>query len=187
MRSSHCRVLLVVCCLLAPWASAQAPLSGGTPDVVVASVLAVVPDTVRLKMLAAMARGDIAGAISMWQLATNRDTVPPALAALQSAFGLANRVAGSCGRVAKDISQGFKFLGGTPQYLRISSTQGDFLSWQSRTLMSDNNRHFLVEYEGRFYDAFTGPAGMSRAEYLKHVVLRGEALIEQVTEEMLTR
>ncbi|HYO74427.1 MAG TPA: hypothetical protein VEU33_50965 [Archangium sp.] len=153
---------------------------------VLASVLAVVPDSVRVKMLAAIARGDIAGAISMWQLATNRDTVPPALAALQSAFSLANRMAGPCARVAKDIYQGFKSLGGNPQYLRISSTQGDFLSWQSRTLMSDNNRHFLVEYEGRFYDAFTGPAGMLRAEYLKSLAMRGEPIITQVTEEILT-
>ena len=195
MRSRNRWVLLVVLCLLVPWASAQALLPGGTPGVVLASVpslptpaiwLAVVPDTVRVKMLAAIARGDIAGAISLWQLATNRDTVPPALAALQSAFGLANRVAGPCARVAKDIYQGFKSLGGNPQYLRVSSTEGPFLSWRNRTLMSDNNVHFLVAHEGMLYDAFTGPVGMSRVEYLKNLVMRGEPIIERVTEEVLT-
>jgi len=186
--------VLLVCCLLSPWASAQSALPGGGPGVALASApvptpglwLAAIPDSVRLKMLAALARGDIAGAISMWQLATNRDTVPPALAALQSAFSLANRVAGPCGRVAKDIYQGFKSLGGNPQYLRLSSSSGRFLSWQNRTLMSDNNLHFVVEYEGKLYDAFTGPAGMSRAEYLKSLVLRGEPIFTQVTEEFLT-
>jgi hypothetical protein len=188
-------LLLVVCCFLAPWASAQSPLPGETPGVLLASVptlptpavlLAAVPDSVRLKMLAAVARGDITGAISMWQLATNRDTVPPALAALQSAFSLANRVAGPCARVAKDIYQGFKSLEGNPQYLRISSTKGDVLSWQNRTLMSDNNVHFLVEHQGKFYDAFTGPAGLPRAEYIKNLVMRGEPIIKQITEEGLT-
>jgi hypothetical protein len=186
MRSRNRWVLLVVLCLLVPWASAQALLPGGTPGVVLASVLAAVPDTVRVKMLAAIARGDIAGAISLWQLATNRDTVPPALAALQSAFGLANRVAGPCARVAKDIYQGFKSLGGNPQYLRVSSTEGPFLSWRNRTLMSDNNVHFLVAHEGMLYDAFTGPVGMSRVEYLENLVMRGEPIIERVTEEVLT-
>ena len=52
--------------------------------------------------------------------------------------------------------------------------------------MSDNNRHFLVEYEGRLYDAFTGPAGMPRAEYFKNLVMRGAPIITQVTEEILT-
>ncbi len=148
--------------------------------------LAVLPDSVRLKMLAAIARGDIAGAISLWQLATNRDTVPPALAALQSAFSLTNRVAGPCARVAKDIYEGFKSLGGNPQYLRISSTKGEYLSWQSRTLMSDNNRHFVVIHEDKIYDAFTGPAGLSQAEYLKNTVMMGRPIVEQVTEEVLT-
>ena len=195
MYSRACGCLLsLLCCVLAPWASAQSARPDVVPGVVLASAplptpgiwLAALPDSVRLKMLAAVARGDIAGAISMWQLATNRDTVPPALSALQAAFSLANRVAGPCARVAKDIHQGFQSLGGNPQYLRISSTGGQFLSWQNRTLISNNNIHFLVEYEGKLYDAFTGPAGMLRTEYLKNLVLRGEALIEQVTEEMLT-
>jgi hypothetical protein len=156
-----------------------------TPLPTPAMWVAALPDSVRLKMLAAIARGDIAGAISMWQLSTNRDTVPPALAALQSAFSLANRVAGSCGRVARDIYQGFKSLGGNPQYLRISSSKGNYLSWQSRTLMSDNNVHFVVTHEDKIYDAFTGPAGMSRAEYLKNIVMMGKPIVEQVTEEAL--
>lgn len=51
--------------------------------------------------------------------------------------------------------------------------------------MSDNNLHFAVMHEGRIYDAFTGPAGMPRAEYLKNVIMRGEPIIEQVVEEVL--
>ena len=170
---SACRILLIMCCFLAPWASAQSmkggarhehdgpdrggahsKLAGKAPSVLHASasplsmaavLLAALPDSVRVKMLAAIARGDIAGAISMWQLATGRNTVPPALETLQAAFSLANR-----------------------------------------TVMSDNNVHFLVEHEGKLYDAFTGPAGLSRAEYLKNIVMRGKPIVEQVTEEVLT-
>jgi hypothetical protein len=181
---------------MASGAIAQAGREGRVPSpTLVASLpslrvtevlLSSLPDSVRVKMLAAIARGDIAGAISMWQLATGRTTVPPALSALGSAFSLANRVAGPCVQIAKNISEGFKFLGGNPQFIRISSTQGQFLSWQGRTLMSDNNYHVAVMMEDKIYDAFTGPAGMAQAEYLKNLVIRGAPSIQQVTEEALT-
>lgn len=185
---------LLLCCLLIPWMAAH----GGTPSqstqVILSSTpllppttvfLSVLPDSVRIKMLAAIARGDIAGAISMWQLATGRDGVPPPLMALQTAFNVTNRVAGPCARVAKDILEGFRSVGGNPEVVRISGSQGNFISWQNRAMMSDNNIHFLIEYEGRFYDAFTGPMGLSRADYLKNLVMSGQPLLTRVSEEAL--
>jgi hypothetical protein len=83
--------------------------------------------------------------------------------------------------MAKDIYEGFKFLGGQPEYVRISSTGGTYLSWQSRIVMSDNNMHSVVRSGGKIYDAFTGPAGMVEAEYLKHLHYAGELILKTVS------
>jgi RHS repeat-associated protein len=134
------------------------------------------PDSIKIKMLAMIARGDIAGAIAYHQLHTGRATIPKALQAMQSAFAAANRVAGQCQQVAKDIYSGFHYLGTKPEYLRITSTEGDFLSWQGRTMVSNNNFHVAVRQGGRIYDAFTGPAGMTEAEYIATMMHEGRLL-----------
>jgi hypothetical protein len=139
------------------------------------------PDSIRLKLLAAIARGDIAGAIALWQAETGTNTVPRTLQAFQAAFNAANRIAGPCAQVAKDIYEGFKFLGGQPEYVRISSTGGTYLSWQSRILMSDNNMHSVVRYGGKLYDAFTGPAGMVESEYLEQLHYAGDIILKTVS------
>jgi hypothetical protein len=144
-------------------------------------VAGVLPDSLKLKMLAALARGDIAGAITLWQAHNGVQTVPKALQAFQAAFSTANRIAGPCARVAKDIYEGFNFFGGQTQYVRISSTGGNYLSWQSRILMSDNNSHIAVRYGAKLYDAFTGPAGMLEAEYLRQIHYAGEIVLKTVT------
>lgn len=141
----------------------------------------VLPDSIRLRLLATLARGDIPGAIALWQAETGSTAVPKVLQAFQSAFNIANRVAGPCSRVAKDIYEGFKFFGGQPEYVQLSSTGGPYLSWQSRILVSDNNLHSLVRYGGKLYDAFTGPAGMVEAEYLKHLHYGGDILLKTVS------
>ncbi len=76
-------MLLILGCALAPGV-----LYASTPNLPKTALLASVPDSIRLKMLAAMARGDITGAISLWQLHTNRDTVPAALQAMQRAYSV---------------------------------------------------------------------------------------------------
>jgi hypothetical protein len=137
------------------------------------------PDSLRVKMLEALTRGDVIGAIGLWRLHTGREgALPRALQAFQEAFNAANRIAGPCERVARDIHEGFKFLGGTPRYARISSTQGPFLTWQGRVLVSDNKLHRAVRYGERIYDAFTGPAGMLESEYRLHMLTLGSLIIE---------
>lgn len=136
------------------------------------------PDTVRLKMLAALARGDIAGAISLWQLQTNRSTVPAALQAMQSAYSVANRTMGPCIQVARDISNGFKAFGGSPQYVRFMPPgKPPYLGWEMRAgdpkstiQISDMGTHYAVMMKDKIYDAFTGPEGMVLSEYLKRLV-----------------
>jgi hypothetical protein len=173
MLTKACRLFLVVGCLLAPGVLHASP-----PGLPTAALLAMVPDTVRLKMLAALARGDIAGAISLWQLHANRNTVPAALQAMQSAYNVVNRTMGPCKQVARDISNGFKAFGGSPQYIQFKPPgKVPYLAWEMRagdpksTLqISDMGKHYAVMMKDKVYDAFTGPEGMVLSEYLKRLV-----------------
>lgn len=176
MFSNACRLVLVMGCLLTPGG-----VHASSPSLPTTVLLATVPDSVRLKMLAALARGDLAGAISLWQLHTNRDTVPAALQAMQSAYNVANRAMGPCIQVARDISNGFKFFGGNPQYVRFMPPgRAPYLGWEMRAgdpkstiQISDMGRHYAVMMKDKVYDAFTGPEGMVLGEYLKRLVAHG--------------
>lgn len=171
-----CGLLLVLGFLLTPGV-----LHAASPHLPTTALLAMVPDTVRLKMLAALARGDLAGAISLWQLHTNRDTVPAALQAMQSAYNVANRAMGPCIQVARDISNGFKAFGGDARYVRFMPPgKTPFLGWEMRAgeprstiQLSDIGRHYAVMVNDKVYDAFTGPEGLVLGEYLKRLVAHG--------------
>lgn len=166
-------LLLVVCCLMVSGVVHASP-----PGLPTAALLATLPDSVRLKMLAALARGDIAGAISLWQLHTNRDTLPAALQAMQSAYNVANRAMGPCKQVARDISNGFRAFGGSPRYVRFNPPgKVPYLGWEMRAgdpkstiQISDMGRHYAVMMKDKVYDAFTGPEGMVLGEYLKRLI-----------------
>lgn len=49
--------------------------------------------------------------------------------------------------------------------MRVFSDQGRFLSWRGQKMVSDNNFHVAVLNNGKIVDAYTGPAGMTWAEY----------------------
>jgi hypothetical protein len=143
------------------------------------------PDSLRVKMVAALARGDIATAIGLWQAHHGKpDTIPRALRAFQSAYHASNRRPGACQDVARQLHEGFKFVGGSPQYLRISASPSSraYLSWQGRQIISDNRLHFVVHYKDKVYDAFTGPQGMPLKEYLSNLMMDGKPIIETVIE-----
>jgi hypothetical protein len=53
--------------------------------------------------------------------------------------------------------------------VRVSSTEGEYLSWSSKQIMSDNNVHFAVRSGGRIHDAFTGVSGMLEQEYMASI------------------
>ena len=145
-----------------------------------AVLTAALPDSVRLRMLALLAEGDIAGAIALWQALTGQTDAPKVLQDLQTAFQVTSRALNSCTHVARTIHEGFRHFGGTPEYVRISSTQGQFLSWQNRAIMSDNNFHVAVRQGGKIFDAFTGSRGMLEKDYLRNIVMAGEPLINTV-------
>jgi len=137
------------------------------------------PDSVRLRMLALIAQGDIAGAVEYYLLATGATTAPRWLVAMQRAFDLANQRAGPCQQVADDVFEGFRRLGQNPAYIRFTSvlennryigfemTPGDM----SSTLQVSNNAfHVAVRMADRIYDAFTGPAGLMVQDYMARLI-----------------
>jgi len=137
------------------------------------------PDSLRVRMLAALARGEFAGAISLWELETGKNA-PQWLLAFQSAFSTTNQRAGPCIQVARDVFEGFKRLGMKPSYVRLSTTVtewgDDFIAFERRAgeprsaiRISDNALHFAVQVEDRIYDAMTGPTGLTVIEYLKRL------------------
>jgi hypothetical protein len=157
------------------WSAGQSPLSPTT-----AVLTSALPDSIRLKMLALLAEGDIPGAIALWQVHTGRTDVPQVLQDLHVAFQVTSRALNSCTHVARTIHAGFRYFGGRPEYVRISSTQGQYLSWQNRAIMSDNNFHVAVRHGGKIFDAFTGSGGMLEKDYLQSLIMAGEPIIKTV-------
>ena len=151
-----------------------------------------VSDTLRLEVLKSLARGDIAGAIVMWELETGQ-AAPQWLLAMQSAFSVANQRAGPCIQVARSVFEGFKRLGAKPSYVRFITTgnewQYNLISFDLRAgeprsaiQISDKSLHFTVQVGERFYDAMTGPAGLTIAEYMKRLDLPGSISIQIVSQ-----
>lgn len=157
------------------WGAGQPPLS--PPNAILAVAL---PDSIRVKMLARLVEGDLAGAIALWQLHTGKTNIPKILQDLLVAFQVTSRALNSCTHVARTIHAGFKHFGGKPEYVRISSSQGQYLSWQNRAIMSDNNFHIAVRHGGKIYDAFTGSGGMLDKDYLQSIIMAGEPIIKTV-------
>ena len=170
------RCLLLALILVSTPALAGPPQ--GTAEWVTQAVLQM-PDSLRVRLLATLARGDIPGAIALWELETGHDA-PQWLLAFQSAFSVANQKAGPCVQVAKSVFEGFKQLGANPTYVRFTTTvvrRGDnFMAFDLRAgdpssaiQISDNALHFVVQVEGKLYDAMTGPMGLTIAEYMKRL------------------
>jgi hypothetical protein len=134
------------------------------------------PDSVRFKTFTALAQGDVEAAVGAYMAHKNLQDAPKWLQAFQSAFSVANREMSRCPEVARAIHEAFRRFGATPEYVRIFATGNEgarYLSWQSRIIMSDNNLHFAVRYNGRIYDAFAGVSGMAEAEYRAAVHAQG--------------
>jgi hypothetical protein len=153
-----------------------------TPGLLTQAVLQM-PDTLRARMLTALGRGDLAGAVSMWELEMGR-SAPKWLHAFQSAFSLDNRRAGPCIEVARSIATGFKHLGGKPSFIKLTSRGSDYLAFEVRAgeplstvQLSNRSIHVVVQFRDKIYDAFTGPQGLTMDEYLKRLITEEGARI----------
>lgn len=135
-------------------------------------------DSIRWKTFQLLAAGDLEGAGEYYLLATGATQLPRWLVALQSAFSVANRVAGPCQKVADDIFEGFERLEQNPTMVTFTTnaTSGNaarmgFVLGDGRVAqVSVSGYHVAVRCGERIFDAFTGPTGMLVAEYMEHLV-----------------
>ncbi len=136
-----------------------------------ASVLSA--DSIRVKVLAYLVRGDIAGAITMYEAHTGQ-SAPVWLMDLQVAYGVTNQAAGRCQQVARIIHTAFSKLGQTPQYVAIRALgKKDYITFDMMDGKSPgityNGYHVIIKVEDMVYDAYTGPLGMKLTEYLSRL------------------
>ncbi|WNG51296.1 hypothetical protein F0U60_49585 [Archangium minus] len=161
-------LLLVTAIVLGGPGSALA----GPPTLPPTHLMAVAEST-RLKLLACLARGDIAGAMALYEAHTGR--VPPSwLQDLQVAFAVSSQAINKCQEVARTIHTAFLRLGQNPQYVALRAKERydfmtfDLVSGKSPTVTS-NGYHVAVMLEGKVYDAYTGPLGMKLEDYLSRL------------------
>ncbi|WNG59577.1 hypothetical protein F0U59_36335 [Archangium gephyra] len=130
-------------------------------------------------MFLALGRGDLATAMYYLSLLTGVSVSQQQVIinGLTHFFDEGNQVAGRCGDVARGGFQSLSRLGEhagmRPCFLKIISTDGPFLGFETRSgvtkRVSDNGVHVAVKFAGRIFDAYTGPGGMEEKEYFKHV------------------
>ncbi|RKG91447.1 RHS repeat-associated core domain-containing protein [Corallococcus terminator] len=136
-----------------------------------------IPDSIRLKMLAALAAGDIDGAIAAYLAWKGVADAPRWLTAFQGAFTTANQAAGRCYAAADAIFKGFQRLGQKPDLAILRPADGSGIIGiekipgvaSSTVQIADNGEHVVVVIGQRVYDAFTGPQGQLVADYLKRI------------------
>ncbi|HYO68651.1 MAG TPA: hypothetical protein VEU33_21475 [Archangium sp.] len=199
------RCISLISVLTATWAAASPVLhvpvrhaqqlfisqQSSVPEFVLGAVLQM-PSTPKAKMLAAIARGDLAGAIALWELEMGR-RAPQWLTEFQAAFNVANQRAGPCAEVARSIFEGFRRLGEKPVYVRFTSTGSvrgaNLIAWERRVgdslstiQIADNSVHFAVQSKERIYDALTGPTGLTLTEYMMRLKSPGSLSMHVVSE-----
>ncbi len=159
-------------------ASAQLRLSLPTWEVAAVSSVAPAYDSgtaTKLKLVEAILRGDWNAAASL--AAILGGAYPAAINRLQAAFAVANQRAGPCYKVADGIAKGFKELGMKAEhvFLRtgVASGPGGIIgrrmsdgTWRQ---VSTTGEHAVILRDGRYYDAFTGPAGEVVADYMSRI------------------
>lgn len=151
---------------------AAAPASAAT--LVQASVLAA--DSLHVKLLAYLARGDIAGAIALYQLQTGQ-AAPAWLMDLQVAYSVASQAAGKCQQVARIIHTSFSKLGQTPQYIAFKAREHeDYIVFElangKPASVTRTGYHVAVKVGDMIHDAYTGPLGMKLSGYLSRLHAR---------------
>jgi hypothetical protein len=163
-------------CLLA------APAGAGPVPPTQATAMAITEST-RAKLLVYLARGDIAGAITMYEVHTGQQA-PAWLRSLEVAYSVASRTAGKCQDVARIIHQAFTQLGKSPEYVAFRTPQQGYIVFEfadgKQVSVSRTGYHLAVKLGEMIHDAYTGPLGMKLSEYQTRL-----HAIEPITSEVI--
>jgi hypothetical protein len=164
----------------------------GSPPGITASQVqgATITDSARAKVLAHLARGELAEAIQAYEVATGLKA-PLWLTGFKAAFDASKQVPGACQGVAQSIHTVFTRLGGKPEYVRLTTVADEtgnragfmvFRMADGRELrVTELGFHVVVRMKDRIYDAFTGAGGLSWQEYMSRLGARTPIMNEVVS------
>jgi hypothetical protein len=153
----------------------------------VASQVKSITDSTRAQVLAHLARGDLAGAVRAYEVATGLQA-PLWLTGFKAAFDTSKQVAGACQDVARIIHSTFTRLGGKPEYVKLMTEDRQRfpnmvfkLANGQDANVSLNGFHVVVRMKDRAYDAYTGAVGLPWADYMSRLGARAP-ILEHVAE-----
>lgn len=159
------------------------PAGAGPVPPTQATTLAITEST-RAKLLAYLARGDIAGAIAMYEVHTGQQA-PAWLRNLQVAYSAASQIPGKCQDVASTIHQAFTQLGQRPEYLAFRTERPIYMVFEmtegKQASVSRSGYHVAVRIGDMIHDAYTGPLGMKIEDYVSRLQARALISWEAVT------
>jgi hypothetical protein len=127
-------------------------------------------ESTRAKVLAALARGDVPGAIAAYEVHVGQ-RAPEWLRALQTAYSAKSQEVGRCQDVARIIHEAYSKLGRAPEFIAIrANANHDFITFDSPggkvQTLTRTGYHVVVRAGDIIHDAYTGPAGMKMSDYL---------------------
>jgi hypothetical protein len=142
-------------------------------------------ESTRAKVLAALARGDIASAVTAYEVHVGR-RAPEWLRALQTVYSAKSQEVGRCQEVARIIHTAYSQLGKAPEFIVLkTSKQASYMTFDMpggrAVSITRNSYHVLVRLGDFVHDAFTGPSGMKFEEYLSRL-----HALERITWEVTT-
>lgn len=149
-------------------------------------------ESIRARIKACILMGDLNCVVEQYLLLKDISRAPGWLVAFQNAFAVANRKAGECEKVAKNVYEGLTQLGQRPEYLRFS------VIGPSRVLGFDEvsegavtrthqvstlGYHVAVRLGDKVIDAYTGLAGLPFNEYVARLSTSpGCKVVEEVVQ-----
>lgn len=139
------------------------------PTTVAHSVPSIMEST-RAKVLAALARGDVPGAITAYEVHAGH-RAPEWLRALQTAYSTKSQEVGKCQEVARILHEAYSKFGKTPEFIALrANANHDYITFDSPggkiQTLTHTGYHVVVRAGDIIYDAYTGPAGMRMSSYL---------------------
>lgn len=161
---------------------ASSARAGPVPPTAAATLA--ITDSTRAKLLVYLARGDIAGAIGMYEVQTGQPA-PAWLRNLQVAYSTASQAAGKCQNVARTLHEAFTQLGKSPEYIAFRTDKPTYMIFElangKQASVSRAGYHVAVRLGDLIHDAYTGPVGMKMEDYLLRLHAQRAILWEVVS------